>query len=126
MNFYENLVIFEPSLDDKAVDESVERIKGLIVKKGGEILKTENWGQKKLAYVLKKQKKGIYVLLIFKALPNTIAELEKFYKVFDPLLKFLVIKLTKKQIEVFLAAMSEEENKEPEPASSQEENKSVQ
>ncbi|GBE06744.1 MAG TPA: 30S ribosomal protein S6 [Nitrospirae bacterium] len=125
MNFYENLVIFESSLDDKAIEGSVERIKGLIVKKGGEILKTENWGQKKLAYVLKKQKKGIYVLLIFKALPNTIAELEKFYKVFDPVFKFLIIKLTKKQIEVFLTAMAEEENKETEPAPSQEENKNV-
>ena len=114
MNFYENLIILDPNLDDKAVEDAVERVKNVVIKKGGEILKTENWGQRKLAYVLKKYKKGIFILLIFKALPSTIVELERFYKVFDPLIKFLFIKLKKKQIEAVLASISEAESKNQE------------
>lgn len=107
MNFYENIIILDPNLDDKTIEDAIERVKNMIIKKGGEVLKSENWGHKKLAYGLKKQKKGIYILLLFKAPPSVIAELERFYKLFDPLLKFLVIKLKKKQIEAVTSSLTE-------------------
>lgn len=106
MNFYENIIILDPNLDNKAIEGAVERVKDVIIKKGGEILKSENWGRKKIAYEIKKQKNGTYILLIFKAPPFVIVELEGFYKLFDPLLKFLFIKLKKKQIEATLSDMS--------------------
>jgi len=124
MNFYENIIILNPNLDDKAIEEAVERVKNVVVKKGGEVLKTENWGVKKLAYEIKKQKQGVYVLLIFKAPPDAISELERFYRLFDPLLKFLVIKLKKKQIATVLPTISQTDNsKDRELASSKKENK---
>jgi small subunit ribosomal protein S6 len=106
MNFYENLIILDPNLNDKAVEEVVERVKDVIIKKGGEILKSENWGHKKLAYEIKKHKKGTYILLLFKSPPFVIGELERFYRVFEPILKSLVIKLKKKQIEAAVSAMT--------------------
>lgn len=127
MNFYENIIILDSNLDSKAIEEAVERIKDVILKKGGEVLKTENWGRKKLAYELKKRKEGIYVLLLFKAPSQAIVELERFYKVFEPLFKFLVIKLKKKQIEAVLPAAPEAgSSKTPAPAPLAEENKDVQ
>ncbi len=127
MNFYENIIILDSNLDSKAIEEAVERIKDVILKKGGEVLKTENWGRKKLAYGLKKRKEGIYVLLLFKAPSQAIVELERFYKVFEPLIKFLVIKLKKKQIEAVLPAAPEAgSSKTPAPAPLAEENKDVQ
>ena len=98
MNFYENIVILDPNLDEKATEEAIERVKNIIVKKGGDVFRSENWGHRKLAYDIKKHKKGTYVLILFKAPPSTIAELEKFYKVFDLALKFMVIKLGRKEI----------------------------
>src|SRR4030067_1956697 len=121
MNFYENLIILDSNLDSKAIEEAVERIKDVILKKGGEVLKTENWGRKKLAYGLKKRKEGIYVLLLFKAPSQTILELEGFYKVFEPLIKFLFIKLKRKQIDAVLPpapAQGADSNKAVEPVSS--------
>ncbi len=106
MNFYENILIFDPNLDDKAVEDAVERVKNMVTKKGGEVIKSENWGHKKLSYELKKQKKGVYILLLFKAPSPVIAELERFYKAFDSLLKFLVIKLKKKETEAVLSSIS--------------------
>lgn len=127
MNFYENLIILDPKLDSKAAEEAVERIKDVVTKKGGEVLKTENWGRKKLAYELKKRKEGIYVLLLLKAPSHAIVELERFYKVFEPLIKFLIIKLKKKQIEAALPAAPEAgSSKTAAPALLAEENKDVQ
>lgn len=97
MNYYEKIVIFNPNLEDSAVEEIVEKIKGVIIKQGGEIIKTDNWGRRKLAYELNKQQKGNYVLLLFKAPPSTIAELEKLCGLIDSILKFMCIKITKKK-----------------------------
>ncbi|MEE8329833.1 MAG: 30S ribosomal protein S6 [Thermodesulfovibrionia bacterium] len=127
MDYYEHIIILDPNVDEKTVESTVERVSDLVVKKGGEVLKSEKWGLKKLAYNLKKQNKGIYILLFFKAPPPVIAELERFYKVFEPLLKFLIIKLKKKKhIESVLSAISEtKSSQDTESASKGEENKSV-
>jgi len=108
MNYYEKVIIFDPNLDDSAVEENVGKMKDLIVRQGGEMLKSENWGRRKLAYALNKHQKGNYMMLLFKAPPSTIIELEKFCKVVDPIIKFMVIKLTKKkQIEAVLTALTQ-------------------
>ncbi len=128
MNFYFFFIILDPALEPKATEETVERIKGIVVKKGGEILKTDNWGRKKLAYEIKKHKEGIYVLLLFKAPSQAIVELERFYKVLEPLIKFLFIKLKKKQIDAVLPPVPEAGGSKAAVASvpSTEENKNVQ
>ncbi|MBI5196912.1 MAG: 30S ribosomal protein S6 [Nitrospirae bacterium] len=111
MNYYENVMIIDPNLDEKETVKAAERVKDVIGRAGGEILKSDNLGVKKLAYEVKKQKKGNYFLMIFKSPPSAILELERFYKVFDPVIKFLVIKLTKKQIAAALAALSKPDAK---------------
>lgn len=108
MNYYEKVIIFDPNLDDSAVEENVGKMKDLIVRQGGEMLKSENWGRRKLAYALNRHQKGNYILLLFKAPPSTIIELEKFCKVVDSIIKFMVIKLTKKkQIEAMLTSLAQ-------------------
>jgi len=103
MNYYEKIVILDPNLDDAAVEEFNGKIKDVIIKQGGELFKVENWGRRKLAYELNKQQKGNYTLFQFKSPAPTIIEIEKLCKVTDSVLKFMVIKLTKKkQIESIL------------------------
>ncbi len=112
MNYYEKIIILDPNLDDSAAEEIIGKIKDVIIKQGGEIFKVDNWGRRSLAYELNKQQKGNYTLLHFKAPPSTVLEIEKSCKVLDSILKFMVIKLTKKkQIESILpipAANTEE------------------
>jgi len=98
MNIYENIVILNAALSDEEINTSISRIKDTIVNSGGEVLKTDLWGRKKLAYDIKKQSKGFYVLLIFKTDPSTIKKLEELYKVFDPVIKYMVIKLGVKEV----------------------------
>lgn len=99
MNIYENIIILNASLTDEEIEAAAVKIKALITNSGGEILKTDSWGRKKLAYEIKKHKKGFYLLLIFKTAPSVIKKLEDYYKVFDPVIKFMVIKLDKKAFE---------------------------
>ncbi|OGW73910.1 MAG: 30S ribosomal protein S6, partial [Nitrospirae bacterium RIFOXYC2_FULL_44_7] len=67
MNIYENIVILNASLSDEEIETASGKIKDLITNSGGEILKTDVWGRRKLAYEIKKQKKGFYLLLVFKS-----------------------------------------------------------
>ena len=101
MNIYENIVILNAALSDEEADAAITRIKELIAAQGGEVLKIDVWGRRKLAYEIKKQKKGFYVLLYCKTPPATIKKMEDFYKVFDAVIKYMVIKLGKKQVRSF-------------------------
>jgi small subunit ribosomal protein S6 len=113
MNLYEKIIILDANLEDTAADETVGKIRDIIINQGGEILKTEKLGRRKLAYELNKHQKGNYILLLFKSPPPTIAELEKQCKIMDPVIKFMVIKLTKKkQIEAVMASLAEPKSKE--------------
>ncbi|MEW6002390.1 MAG: 30S ribosomal protein S6 [Nitrospirota bacterium] len=98
MNVYENIVILNAVLNDEEIEATITKIKDLIASQGGEILKVNVWGKKKLAYEIKKHKKGFYVLFLYKAIPSTIKKLEDFYKVFDAIIKYMIIKLSAKQV----------------------------
>ncbi len=107
MHYYEQITIIDPNLDDTAIEATVQRIKDVIIKQGGEIIKAENWGRRKLAYELNKYQKGCYIFLLFKSPPSTIVELEKLGKVVDAIIKFMVVRLIKKkQIEAIIASAS--------------------
>jgi small subunit ribosomal protein S6 len=97
MNIYENVVILNASPTDEEINGSVSKIKDVIINAGGEILLAEMWGRRKLSYEIKKQNKGFYALLYSRpAFDNQ--KLEEFYKVFDPVIKYMVIKLDPKQV----------------------------
>ena len=99
MNVYENMVILNAAISDEEADAAVVKIKDLITGQGGEVLKVDIWGRRKLSYEIKKQKKGLYVLLFFKAPSSTIRKLEELFKVFDTVLKYIVFRLGRKQVQ---------------------------
>ncbi len=99
MNIYENIVILNPSLNEEGLKSAINKITDVVASSGGEVLSTDNWGKKKLAYEISKHKMGIYVLFIFKAGVSTPKKIEDYFKIFDPVLKFMIIRLSKKQVE---------------------------
>ena len=106
MNIYENIIILNAALPDEEINAAITRIKELVTNAGGETLKTDLWGRRKLAYEIKKQQKGFYVLFVFKTPAGTIKKLEELYKVFDPVIKYMVIKLGPKQVKALEAAQA--------------------
>ena len=92
MNKYESVIIINPSADEDKVKSLTDRFSDLINKQG-KVEKVDNLGKRKLAYEVKKNKEGIYVVLYFEAEPTLIAELERNYRITDEVIKFIVIKV---------------------------------
>ena len=98
-NIYESAVLINAALDDEQIEAIIARIKEAIVNNGGEISEVENWGRKRLAYMVKKSKIGYYVIFRFNAPSIIISKLERFYTLDEYILRFLTIRLDKDAIE---------------------------
>lgn len=92
MNKYESVIIINPSVDAEKIKTLVERFTDLI-NNAGKIEKVDELGKKKLAYEIKKNKEGYYIIINFEAKPELIAELERNYRITDEVLKFIVVKV---------------------------------
>ena len=91
MREYELVFIVHPELDENAFTELVNRIKAWVTDDGGEIAKTDIWGRRKLAYPIRKQSEGLYVLLHTKMNPKYGAQLERNLRFLEPILRFLLV-----------------------------------
>lgn len=93
MRRYESVVILDPELADDDIKNFTERYSTLIKSNGGEIIKIEDWGFKRLAYQVKKKDRGRYILFDFVGMPALMAEMERQLKISDEAMKFLSVKL---------------------------------
>ena len=91
MNKYESIIIINPNLTEEAIKALETRFTGLI-NENGKVESVENMGKKKLAYEVKKNAEGYYMLFNFEAKPDSIAELERNYRITDDILKFITVK----------------------------------
>ncbi len=98
MNAYETIYIVKPSLSEEEITKVTDKIKTLIEKDGGEVLGTESFGKKRLAYEVRKEKRGIYLILHFKAIPATLLELEQTYRLSESIIKYMTVKISEDQI----------------------------
>ena len=98
MNNYETVFILNPVLSDEQAKDTVEKFVKVLDKAKAEILNTENWGLKKLAYPINKKSTGFYNLIEFAAEPQTIATLETEYRRDESIMRFLTTTLDKHAI----------------------------
>ena len=91
MNKYESIIIINPTCTDEAIKALEEKVTGLI-NANGKVESVENMGKKKLAYEIKKFNEATYMLFKFEAKPDSIAELERVYRITDDIVKFIVVK----------------------------------
>ena len=91
MNKYESVIIINPSVDEDKVKSLIDKFSDLINKQG-KVTKVDTLGKKKLAYEVKKNKEGIYVVFYFEAEPTLKAEVEWNYRRTDEVIKFIVVK----------------------------------
>ena len=91
MNKYESVVIVNPNLEEESIKNLEKKFSDLI-NTDGKVISVEEMGKRKLAYEIKKQKEGFYIVLKFEAKPELIAELERNYRITDEVMKFIVVK----------------------------------
>ena len=100
MRAYQSVLIVRPDLDEAQVDRVLDKITEFLSKNNGSILKVEKWGKKRLAYRINKRRFGYYLNIYHTCESLKVPALEAAYKLYDLILKFLVIRLADKQLEI--------------------------
>lgn len=91
MNKYESVIIISPVVEEEGIKSLITKFSDLINTEG-KVESVEEIGKRKLAYEVKKNKEGYYVLFNFEAKPELIAELERNYRITDEVIKFIVVR----------------------------------
>lgn len=91
MNKYESVIIINPSLEEQGIRDVITKFTDLI-NSDGKVENVDEMGRRKLAYEIKKQSEGYYVVYTFEANPEFITELERIYRITDSVMKFITIR----------------------------------
>ena len=92
MHKYELAVVLNAKLEEDDKTASLEKVKALIERFGGQITNVDDWGKKRLAYEIQKEKEGFYYFIHFEAETAAPAEIESRVRIMEPVLRFLCVK----------------------------------
>ena len=92
MRNYENLIIFDPDIDEENREKKVELIKTLIEKEEGKVLNIDRWGIKEFTYLINKKQKGYYILIEFSANEKVLPELNRELKLSQEVMRHSIIR----------------------------------
>ena len=93
MRTYETIFIIHPDVAADAYTEVVDKYKGILSDLDAEMIAVEEWGNRKLAYLVQKQKRGSFVLFAYNGKPDGIHELERRFRIDDKIIKFMTVLL---------------------------------
>ncbi|MCB2192623.1 MAG: 30S ribosomal protein S6 [Deltaproteobacteria bacterium] len=93
MRHYETIFIVHPELSEEDTAACVEKFRGLLEKDGAFIVKEDHWGRRRLAYTVKKQNKGYFVLMEYGASGDAVDELERNFKIDEQVIRYLTVKI---------------------------------
>jgi small subunit ribosomal protein S6 len=93
MPLYENVFIARQDISGAQVDALADRFTQLVADNGGEVKKREYWGLRNLAYRMRKNRKGHYVLFNLAAPPSAVAELERTMRINEDVIRYLTIRV---------------------------------
>lgn len=93
MQKYESVLIARQDLGASQVNNIVSDLSEVIKKEGGEVVRVDNWGLKTLAYRIKKNRKGHYVVMNIAAPANAIAEFERIMRFNEDIIRYMTVKV---------------------------------
>lgn len=122
MRRYEQIVILDSDLSEDERSPVLDRLKELIPQYKGFLIDIDEWGQKKLAYEIKKKPRGYYTQVNFCGFGDLVDEMERFFRIDDRVLKYMTVLLDKEaDVEAIKAEMVEKEAKKAEAVARAEE-----
>ena len=95
MRKYETFVIIDPDLSQEQREPLIGRVEELITQMDGFLVKTDDWGERKLAYDIKKKGRGYYVRFDYCGLAPLVNEIERFFRIDDRALKYMTVLLNR-------------------------------
>lgn len=91
MRNYEIMYIIKPDLDEEKLEAVIAKFGAIIDNNGGEIISTDKWGKRRLAYEINDYREGVYILVNFKGEAAVPQELDRVMKITDDILRFMII-----------------------------------
>ncbi len=91
MRLYETTFITDSRLPESEIEAEIKRVEDTITTGGGEIVETQRWGVRRLAYEIEKQKQGYYAHFLYKAEPEIPSHLETGFRVNEKIIRFLTV-----------------------------------
>jgi len=91
MRLYEVVYILDPALDESAVTKKLDSFHELVTSNGGEVSAVDHWGNRQLAYPIKRQSSGYYAVAQFTASPDALPEFERLLKLDDEVMRYLLV-----------------------------------
>ena len=91
MRKYEGVFIFLPNMEEEKRNQLLERLKG-IIEADGSISNVDEWGVRKLAYLIDDIAEGYYVVMNFETTPEVIEELKRIAKISDSIMRHMIIR----------------------------------
>jgi small subunit ribosomal protein S6 len=105
MRRYETFSILDPDLSAEGRTPVIDKVKEVIIGHDGFLVQVDNWGNRKLAYEIKKKARGYYVRFDFCGDATLVNEMERFFRINDSVMKFMTVLLDK---EIDLEKVKEE------------------
>jgi small subunit ribosomal protein S6 len=90
---YELVYIVSPDASEQEVTDLHAQVEAIIARIGGELVKSENWGRRKMAYEIGPHKEGVYVLELINGSGELMKELERRLRVSEKILRYLVVRV---------------------------------
>ena len=90
MRNYELVCIVQPDLDETAFKGAIERVQGWITESGGSVDKVDVWGRRRLAFPIRKQRDGQYVLMNVSLDPKSTSDLERNIRYLETVLRHML------------------------------------
>jgi small subunit ribosomal protein S6 len=95
MRRYETFVIIDPDISQEQRTLLLERVKELITQLNGFLVFEDDWGDRKLAYEIRKKERGYYVRFDYCGGAELVSEIERFFRIDDRALKYMTVLLNK-------------------------------
>ncbi len=99
------MLIITPDHEENEAEALIENVKG-IIENSGNIIHTDVWGKRRLAYPIRKRSEGYYVVYVFECEPNFVAQLNQSLRVIEAILRHMIV-LYEDDVEKLKAAQTE-------------------
>jgi small subunit ribosomal protein S6 len=88
---YETMVVIDAMISDEAIEAEIAAVEKKIAVHSGETKRCDKWGKRKLAYVIRKQTHGFYVIFYYRADSSIVQDLERGFNINTNVLRFLTL-----------------------------------
>jgi len=112
--YYETLYVVRPDIKEEELSKIQQKLNEALAANEGEIIKSDKWAQRELAYEIKDYSRGVYYIIVFTALPGAVAELERHLRFYNTdVLRFITVAISDNAAKREKAAAESKSQSEP-------------